>query len=597
MRLVRIGALALAGMAAAALPARAGSDGAAVIASAVGTTAPAVSREVGLPRVLSRVDVRLYRRLFDLQRDGRWQQADALMDGLDDRLLLGHILAQRYLHRDYLSSYDELRAWLKRHGDHPQAQRIHRLAQRKRPKGAPPPPAPQGGYLVGTGIDSGDAGASWEREVYDHLWGGKGEVAVIKRKLRQRLRLGYTLAAKRLLRDDAVRRALPRVSLDAAHLALANRYLADGRIDFAYDWAAQAARHSGDALPAAHWTAGLAAWRLHRYEDARAHFEAVAQAKDASRWMVSAGAYWAARANLVTRRPEAVNRWLEVAAQWPRTFYGLLARRALGLGPSLTFEQRPLTDLDVRVLLGAPAGQRALALLQLDRRADAEAELRKLYPRAEPAMVEAMLALAEAAEMPELTLKLGSLAARQDGRYHDMAAYPLPAWRPQDGWRVDRALLLAIARQESGFDPTARSPAGARGLMQLMPATAKFVAGGTPGDLSDPQYNLSLGQRYVEHLLEHPAVDGNLLLMLAAYNGGLGNLVRWKKELDYGEDPLLFMESIPSPETRIFVERVLTNFWIYRARMQQPAPTLAAVSSGRWPTYRALDVQLAENRL
>ncbi len=579
-------------------PAPAAAAGEAMVASAVGHALPARPQaESPPPAVLSDADAGLYRRLFAVQQAGRWAEADALMERLDDRVLVGHLQAQRYLHRDYLSSYAELRAWMARHADHPQAERIHRLAGRKRPGGAPAPRPPQPGFLAGTGIDTGDMDASWERWTHDRLSGLTGarraRVLEIKNTIRRRLRPGYTLAAKRLIEDPEVAATLPRVDLDEMRLALANRYMADGRIAWAYDWAARAADGSGDVLPAAHWSAGLAAWRLDRFDDARRHFEAVGSAEDGSRWMIAAGAYWAARANLITRRPEAVNGWLEVAARWPRTFYGLLARRALGVSPEFSFQPLPLTEGDLRILSAEPGGRRALALLQLGRHDDAEAELRKLHPRADVDTVYAMLALAEAADMPELALKLGTLAARADGRYHDEAAFPVPSWRPEGGWRVDRALVLAIARQESAFNPRARSPAGARGLMQVMPATARFVAGGHPADLSDPQYNLALGQRYIEHLLEQPAVDGDIVLMLTAYNGGIGNLVRWKQELDYGEDPLLFIESIPVPETRIFLERVLTNFWIYRARLEQPAPTLAAVASGRWPTYRALDLQLA----
>ena len=101
--------------------------------------------------------------------------------------------------------------------------------------------------------------------------------------------------------------------------------------------------------------------------------------------------------------------------------------------------------------------------------------------------------------------------------------------------------------------------------------------------------NITLGQKYVRHLLNDPNIDGDLFYAVAAYNGGPGNLRKWRRRSDYGGDPLLFIESIPLRETRIYVERVLTNLWIYRYRLGQPAPSLDAIATGEWPSYIALD--------
>ncbi|MEQ9449317.1 MAG: lytic transglycosylase domain-containing protein, partial [Rhodospirillaceae bacterium] len=180
-------------------------------------------------------------------------------------------------------------------------------------------------------------------------------------------------------------------------------------------------------------------------------------------------------------------------------------------------------------------------------------------------------------------------------RYYDAALYPLPAWELENGYSVDRALVFAFIRQESRFNTNAKSPAGARGLMQLMPRTASFVAkdnslrGGRLNELYNPQLNLDLGQRYLELLMGDDLVRGNLFMLAAAYNGGPGNLNKWLRRMNYPEDPLLFIESIPSRETRLFIERVLSNFWLYRLRLGQEVPSLDAVAAGRWPYYFALD--------
>jgi soluble lytic murein transglycosylase-like protein len=155
-------------------------------------------------------------------------------------------------------------------------------------------------------------------------------------------------------------------------------------------------------------------------------------------------------------------------------------------------------------------------------------------------------------------------------------------------------------RQESAFNPRAKSPDGARGLMQLMPSTASFIARDRGfrkrkrKQLFEPETNLELGQRYITHLLEHDLVRGDLFRLATAYNGGPGNLSKWQRKMDYKGDALMFIESLPSRETRLFIERVLANLWIYRKRLGQPAPSLDGIASGDWPTYVALDAKTRE---
>jgi soluble lytic murein transglycosylase len=208
-------------------------------------------------------------------------------------------------------------------------------------------------------------------------------------------------------------------------------------------------------------------------------------------------------------------------------------------------------------------------------------------------MGRAVLAIAQRANLAQLAIRLGPRVSEKDGRRHDAALYPIPSWRPAEGFTVDRALIYAFMRQESGFRPDANSPAGAKGLMQLMPGTAAYIAeqAGLPGepDLLDPAVNLSLGQRYILHLFQQPSVQGDLFRLVAAYNSGPGKVEEWRKRDDFNGDPLLFIESIPSRETRLFIERVLASYWIYRDRLGQPTPSLDAIAAGEWPTYTPLE--------
>jgi soluble lytic murein transglycosylase-like protein len=165
----------------------------------------------------------------------------------------------------------------------------------------------------------------------------------------------------------------------------------------------------------------------------------------------------------------------------------------------------------------------------------------------------------------------------------------LPKWSDEQDWKVDKALILALIRQESAFKDNATSKAGARGIMQLMPNTAYHISGDKTvkkqkNKLLNLDFNLSLGQKYVSYLLSKPFIEGNLFYMLTAYNGGPGNLLKWKKNARFYDDPLLFIEVIPSAETRIYIERVMANYWIYNMRFGNKNHTLEQLADGKWPT-------------
>jgi soluble lytic murein transglycosylase-like protein len=109
--------------------------------------------------------------------------------------------------------------------------------------------------------------------------------------------------------------------------------------------------------------------------------------------------------------------------------------------------------------------------------------------------------------------------------------------------------------------------------------------------LRDPVMNMTLGQRYLLHLLESEAVGRDLIRLLAAYNAGPQTVIRWKQrreqltDADIRDDALLAIETLPSPETRHFITRVLYGYWMYSERLGQPSPSLDAVAEGRWPVY------------
>ena len=153
-------------------------------------------------------------------------------------------------------------------------------------------------------------------------------------------------------------------------------------------------------------------------------------------------------------------------------------------------------------------------------------------------------------------------------------------------------LIKSIVKQESKFNPHAQSPSGATGLMQILPSTASYVTGDeslkTPQGhikLQDPAYNLRVGQKYLKTLLHDKNVQGNLLYLLIAYNAGPGNLAKWKRNLKDVDDGLLFIESIPSSETRAYIERVLTYYWLEMLQNQKFSTSLDALAAGQAPMY------------
>ncbi|KAF0139847.1 MAG: soluble lytic murein transglycosylase and related regulatory protein [Rhodospirillaceae bacterium] len=557
-----------------------------------GTITPLSLPVSPLPAILSADDAQAYRRVFLLQADGAWQAADQALRSIRDPILLGSVLAQRYLSKSYRPSANELEVWLAAYADFPDAQAIYALAAHKRGRQALQSlPRPVGNRLFG---DSD--GTRWEAEeenAYHALPERERQrIDSLKTRFRQLVATGATGAARQLLNSPVAQRLSP---ADTVHLQglLSFAYFIDGRDDLALESVGRSPTRDHAVLPIAQWTAGLAAWRQQSLDRARHHFERLAQNPRASRGMIAAGAYWTARANLKTRRPEFVNHWLHIAASHPRTFYGLLARRALGLEIRLDWDTAHLTSDDTALMLESPTGRRALALIQVGQGEQAEAELRKVYLNASAAEARALVALVQQVGRPTD----GSVWHRERSEAEDetTARYPVPAWHPDGGWRMDRALVLAVVRQESNFNPEARSPSGAVGLMQLLPSTASFISRNTgqclkrKDALYQPEVNLMLGQRYLEHLLEDQDINGNLLYLIAAYNWGPRNLTRWVRKTRLQDDPLLFMESLPQAETRLFVERVLTNFWMYRVRLNQPTPSLDTLASGDWPLYVQLD--------
>lgn len=544
-----------------------------------------------LPRVLSDADRSHYVQIFRLQEKGDLRAAQKHIDQLENDVLIGHVLAQKYLHPTaHRSRFRELRDWLARYADHPDAPRIYKLALLRQPADAPKPNKPTVGPAARLGQDGAEPPIALPAK--KRKSDAQARFSTLQRQMRQRIRRGWPTGAREVLDASEYRELAGHAEHDAYQARIAWSYYVHDKDELALAMASESAARSRHYVPEADWVAGLASWRLGRIEHAARHFEALAESGSASKWLRAGGAYWAARANLRLRRPDQVSYWLNIASQTPRTFYGLLGARALGQPPALGWAPPLLTAEDRDRIRGVAALARIIALSEIDQSERAQQEIRRLYPRATPAVVKALIPIAVRLDLPAVQMGLSRRLAAHDDARHDGGTFPLPRWAPESGFTVDRALIFGLVRQESGFSETARSNQGARGVMQLMPATARFAAreaGVQNFDrrrLMEPAFNIALGQTYLQHLLQNDEVGDNLIFLLAAYNGGPGNLARWLVETNFGDDPLLFMESIRSRETRSFMERVLCNYWLYRMRLGQATPSLDAIVSGLWPYYR-----------
>ena len=542
--------------------------------------------EVVLPEPLPPSEAAQIRRIFALQAKGDLAAAAEVFQALGDHTLDAEIIADRYLMPGSRVHAAELIAWLSLYADLPDAPAIHALLRRTSRTARLPAPKPPmlGGKTVA-------APASEEAEPAERRFTRN---PLLDRTVRERAHAGNAASALRLLSNTRNLDPLYGAELRAE---IAQILFTQGHDAEAMRVAEAAHQHSAGRVGLADYIAGLAAWRMERIELAQPLFEAASRAEFTPASRRAGAAFWAARAHLRNRDPAGYGPWMHRAATERRTFYGQLARHVLGDVPAWSGEGRETLGLaDIEALAGIPQGVRTFALLQVGQTQRAEAELRALLPIIghNSALGGSILRVAEAAGLTGLAAELAGLVHAVDGRQRDDTRFPVPALRPKGGFRMDPALVYALTRLESNFDPDAISAAGARGLMQIMPDTANYIADAAGADtgsaerLHDPALNLALGQTYVIYLAQHGVVNGNLIRLLASYNAGPTSFARMSDSIHPTDDPLLFIESIPNDETRAFVPRALAYTWIYADRLNLPAPSLDELAAGAWPSFHLL---------
>ncbi len=367
------------------------------------------------------------------------------------------------------------------------------------------------------------------------------------------------------------RRRLSNLALDAGELNTAYELLATHRMAENYVDLADASEDDRITFVEAEWTAGWIALRyLRKPQDAFTHFRNMQIAAKTPITQARA-AYWAGRAADSMNNGPLAQQWYGLAAQFQDYFYGQLASDKLGKAVVAPDMSQPKIDPAALQAFANREPVRAARLLGELGDLEGQTQFISLLAQRASSLEEKRIAADLAREIDRLDLgvRIGKLT-RSKGMSLGYASYPRFAL-PDNLMRLWTS-VHAITRQESLFNTRVVSRAGARGLMQLMPGTAREVSGkmGLPYDFarltSDPTYNMTLGSTYFASLLDN--YDGSYVLAIAAYNAGPGNVRKWVATNGDPRDPSVdavdWIEQIPFTETRNYVQRVLENAVVYK---------------------------------
>lgn len=537
--------------------------------------------------VLNRSDVSLYKQIFKAHQKGHYITAKSLEKKLSNKILSPYILYDKFFSVKYKTSSREINSFLKKYSYLPIAIDIYELGKRKKIKlkHSKPKDIVFGSRSKACSYVKRDEPINLVlKRSFSHLNAQqKKEALAINKKIYRFIQKGNLNQALHLVEQKRTQKLFKSEDISIAYTAISFSYFLKTDDKKAIYYAKKAIDFNDD-IPQPYWTIGLSLWRQGNFDEAAEYFSQVAHHDKSYSILKGAAAFWAARTYLKLGEFNNVTEYLELASNEPRTFYGILALYILGKDIESVLDKTPTNHDDISVKFSHPALNRFYALKQVGFPHLAERELAKLYLEANEN---------DKVILQNIASKKGfksNLAAITGVSNDTEERFPIPNWEPTGGWKIDKSLVFAFVRQESCFNKTAKSSVGARGLMQIMPQTGKAVSKmigepWLPYKMDNISYNLMLGQYYLLYLLDLPAINHNLIFTATAYNAGPGNLIKWKKQMNYENDPLLFIESIPSRETRGFVERIMVNYWIYKSLNGDSLQSLSDIIMGKWPKY------------
>ncbi len=545
-------------------------------------------------RYLSSDDIKIYKKIFEIQKkpiknkkSKEWKQVDRLISKLKNKILLGNVYAERYLHpTGWRSSYEELRLWLEQYNDHPDATRIARIAIKRKPKKSKNFKEPTPGFLNGYGtykknlLKPAFPLDNKRYKKYSYLTSIKFRRAINKKN---------TQYAENLLNNKEVKRLLTKNELSQLRSELSYAYFIFGKDYKSIRQARISLSLSEKDKPLALWAGGLSSWRSKDIIQSEFFFNKLSKANGPD-GIVAAGGYWSARAAYYLGKAEKANYHLNKAAERERTFYGSLAMASLGYKYKPDFSLPEFDNNFLNKIRSFKGGLRALALIEVEEFHKAAREFRKIIVKFDTKYYPQLLSFFSRNNMPGITFRLAAILRNDYNKIYLGGLYPIPSWEIETTDNKDRALIYAVARQESGFNPRAKSSSKAMGVLQIIPSTAAFIMKDREYRLRRsknyllyrPSDNIYIGSKYMKFLLDLPIVNNDLMWMLASYNAGPGNFKKWTENKKYKDsDSLLMLESLPARETRNYIKLVLTNLWIYKARFKEKNSILSVLASGK----------------
>jgi len=549
--------------------------------------------------ILNSSDAKIYRELFKLQskqiksKNSRiWKKIEKLKKKIDNKILIGTLNADKYLHpTGWRSSYRELKNWLNEYHDHPDAYKIHRLALRRKPIKSRSPKRPSGDFLNGYGNITKDlvkptfplALSKYKRDSF--------KISIKTRRAVRRKNLNYVDS---LLSSKNTKQKLTFQELAQLRAELAHAYFIFKKDEKSIRQARISISLSGHKNALAFWSGGLASWRLGNLKLSKWFFNNLSDLKNGPESILSAGSFWSAKVAYHMGEYKNVNKYLYRAIKHDRTFYSTLSKASLGYQDNYDFKLENISERFILKLKSFRAGRRILALIQISEHHKASREFRKMIFNFNEKEYPQIISFASKNNMPGFAFRLSAILRNDYNKILLGGLYPVPNWDFSPLLIKDKSLLFSISRQESGFNPRAKSYANALGLMQVLPSTASFImknrAYRNKEVLFDEDNNLYVASKYIQFLLKLDIVKKDVSKMLASYNAGPGNFSKWSKNFYISEiDPIFMIETLPARQTRNYIKLVLTNLWIYKIRLNEKPDLLFKLASGSIPIYEYRD--------
>ena len=533
-----------------------------------------------VPALLTQDERFFYRELFAAIDRGNWARVQELFAQKPDGPLHQVARAEYYLAANSPKiELDALTTWLGKGVQLPQAEQIANLAVKRGAETVPT--LPEANSLVS---QPNRAKRIRPRETADGTMPGSVSAGIVAK-----IKADDPASAKALL--DGIDTQLSGNARAEWRAKVAWSFYIENDDASAYALAQTAGEGAGPWVAEGWWTAGLAAWRLDDCAGAGDAFARTAAASENAE-LTAAAYYWHSRALVRCRKPEQAAAPLKLAARMDETLYGMLAAEQLGLALPKTHEAPDFSQSDWQQMRDVPNIRVVAALAEVGKDGLADEVLRHQARIGTADQYQPLSRLARDLGLPATQLWM-AYNAPYGGKPEPAARFPTPKWTPVGGWKVDPALVYAHALQESVFRAGVVSPAGAKGLMQIMPAAARDHAAalgvaGTSSDLGKPEINLAFGQQHLQMLRDAPGTQGLLPKVMAAYNAGLTPIGRWQYEIKDKGDPLLWIESVPYWETRGYVNIVMRNYWMYERQAGGPSESRMALVQGLWPTFPGL---------